>query len=275
MRRAAMVLSAAMLAVLIAAPASAAQPNGLYLALGDSLAIGDGASDWDTTGYVPLMADYYAGTSHGDAKALLNLGVRGETTTSFLAGQLATAVGAILDPATDTRVVTLSLGGNDVGSLLNDPADACVANPVGETCREQVAAALGTVFTNFPTILGTLQWALAQDPGVEAVYVLTVFNPFGGTGTPFEVPIDGALLGADLTVDCPALVQPSNVGLNDIIACTSAALGAEPVDGYGAIGDRALALTHIGEGDFNSHPNDAGYAAIAKAHRAVAVTAAE
>lgn len=272
MRGATMVLSAAMLAVLISAPASAAQPNGLYLALGDSLAVGDGASDWDTTGYVPLMADYYAGTSHGDAKALLNLGVQGETTTSFRAGQLATAVGAILDPATDTRVVTLSLGGNDVGSLLNDEGDACVAEPLGDACREQVATALGAVFTNYPIILGTLQWALAQDPGVEAVYVLTVFNPFGGTGTPFEIPIDGALLGADLAVDCTALAQLANVGLNDIIACTSAALGAVPVDGYGAIGDQALTLTHIGEGNFNSHPNDAGYDAIAKAHRAVAVS---
>jgi hypothetical protein len=29
-------------------------------------------------------------------------------------------------------------------------------------------------------------------------------------------------------------------------------------------------LTHIGEGDLNTHPNDDGYAAIAKAHRLVA-----
>ena len=270
MRRPLALLTAAMLTLVIGAPAAAAPPNGLYLALGDSLAVGDGASDWDVTGYVPLMADYYAGTIHGDAKQLLNLGVQGETTSSFLAGQLGDAVTAILDPATDTRVVTLSLGGNDVGSLLNDPDDACVTNPFSDICQGQVAAALGAVFSNYPIILGTLQWALAQDPGDEQVYVMTVFNPFGGTGTPHEAPIDVALLGADLAVDCGALANQANVGLNDIIGCISQALGAVPVDSYGAIGDNALTLTHIGEGDFNSHPNDLGYEAIAKAHRAVA-----
>jgi lysophospholipase L1-like esterase len=261
---------AAMLALAISAPASAAPPTGLYLALGDSLTVGDGATDWNATAYVPRLADYYAGSRHGDAKQLLNLGVRGETTTSILAGQLGSAVTAILDPATDTRVVTLSLGGNDVGRLLNEPNDACVANPFGAECQGQVAAALRTAFTNFPVVLGTLQWALAQDPGEEAVYVLTVFNPFGGTATPYEAPIDVALLGADLAVDCASLSNQANVGLNDIIACVSQAAGAVPVDGYGAIGDNALTLTHIGEGDFNSHPNDLGYEAIAKAHRSVA-----
>ena len=270
MRRPLSLLTALMLVLIVSGPASAAPPTGLYLALGDSLAVGDGASDWDATAYVPLMADYFAGSSHADAKQLLNLGIQGETTSSFMAGQLSSAVAAILDPTTDTRVVTLSVGGNDVGSLLNDPNDACVANPFGDLCQGEVAAALGTVFANFPTILGTLQWALAQDPGDEEVYVLTVFNPFGGTGTPYEGPIDVALLGADLAIDCGALANQANVGLNDIIACVSQTLGAVPVDGYGAIGDNALTLTHIGEGDFNSHPNDLGYEAIAKAHRAVA-----
>jgi lysophospholipase L1-like esterase len=270
MRRPALFSVALVLAMTIASPASAATPPGLYVALGDSLAVGDGASDWDTTAYVPLMADYFAGNAHGNVKSMVNLGVRGETTSSFLAAQLNAAVGAILDPATDTRVVTLSIGGNDVGSLLNDPGDPCLADPFGAVCQQQVADALATVAANYPTIIGTLQWALAQDDGTEAIYVLTVFNPFGGTGAPYEGPIDVALLGADLAVDCTALGNPMNAGLNDIIVCTSLALGAIPVDGYGAIGDNALTLTHIGEGDLNTHPNDDGYAAIAKAHRLVA-----
>jgi lysophospholipase L1-like esterase len=270
MRRPTIIISALLLILVMAAPASAATPTGLYVALGDSLAVGDGASDWDASAYVPLMADYYAGTPHADAKHHVNLGVQGETTASFLGTQVAQAVGAILDPVTDTRVVTLSIGGNDVGSLLNDPGDACVVNPFSAECQGAVATALSTVAQNYPTIIGTLQWALAQDEGDdEPIYVLTVFNPFGGTGTPYEGPIDIALQGADLAVDCTNLANPANAGLNDIIACTSLALGAIPVDGYGAIGDNALTLTHIGEGDFNTHPNDAGYAAIAKAHRLV------
>ena len=270
MRRPTTLILALALAMAIASPAAAATPPGLYVALGDSLAVGDGASDWDVTAYVPLMADYYAGKMHGDAKDLVNLGVRGETTSSFLGGQLTSAMQAILDPATDTRVVTLSLGGNDVGSLLNDPGDACVANPFGAECQAEVAAALTTVSNNFPAIIFTLQSALAQDAGDEQLYVLNVYNPFGGTGTPYEGPVDVALLGADLAVDCTALSNPLNVGLNDIIDCTSRGLGAIPVDGYHAIGDNALTLTHIGEGTFDSHPNDEGYAAIAKAHRLAA-----
>jgi hypothetical protein len=61
--------------------------------------------------------------------------------------------------------------------------------------------------------------------------------------------------------------DPAKAGLNDIVACTSASFGAVVVDGNDVIGDDALALTHIGDPGFNIHPNDDGYAAIAKAHR--------
>ena len=269
MRRLAALTSALVLSIGLVAPASAVQKSTLYLALGDSLAWGDGASDPAATAYVPLMADYFAGKPHGNAKNMINLAVRGETTGSFLTGQINAAVSAILDPATDTRVVTLSIAGNDLLDLLNDPTDACVADPTGAECQGQVAAAFFGVATNLPIILGTLYGALAADEGPEQVYVLTVYNAFGGTGSPYEVPIDVALLGTDLTVDCSALGNPVNTGLNDIVACTSAAFGFSVVDGYQVIGDNALALTHIGDPGFNIHPNDAGYAAIAKGHRIV------
>ena len=78
------------LVLLLAAPAAAAEPATRYLAVGDSLAVGDGASDPATTGYVPRMADYFAGAAHGGAKAAVNLAVGGETTGSFIAGQIKT-----------------------------------------------------------------------------------------------------------------------------------------------------------------------------------------
>lgn len=240
----------------------------LYLALGDSLAVGDGASVPAETGYVGLLSDYYMGSSHGDAKQSLNIAVGGETTGSFMAAQLNSAVAAILDPSTDVQVVTISIGGNDLLNLLNEPTDACVIDPGSTTCQTLLAAALGGVAANYPTLMGTLMWALDQDPGTERVFVLTLYNPFGGTGSVYEAPVDRALLGADLTVDCAAAqADPLDAGLNDIVACTSMAFGATVVDGYAAIGDNALTLTHIGDPGFNIHPNDAGYAAIAKAHR--------
>ena len=268
MRRFAFVPALALAIGLFATPAAAAEPDGLYVALGDSLAWGDGASDPATTSYVPLMADYFAGTSNGGAKNSVNLAVRGETTDSFIAGQMNSALAAILDPSTDTRVVTLSIGGNDLLNLLNEPTDVCVINPASLECQVGLAQALGEVAANYPTVMGTLAFALANDPGTEKVFVLTLYNPFGGTGSPFEAAVDQGLLGADFTVDCAAAqANPMNAGLNDIVSCTSTFFGATVVDGFQVIGDNALALTHIGDPGFNIHPNDAGYAAIAKAHR--------
>lgn len=253
----------------VALPTRAAEPATLYVALGDSVAWGDGASDPDTTGYVPLLADYFAGTPHGGAKESANLAVRGETTASFLAGQLAAAMARIGDPATDTRVITLSIGGNDLLDLLNDPSDPCVHDPSSATCQQLVATALGGVAERLPVILGSLAAALSGDPDGGRIYVLTLYNPFGGTGSPYESAVDLALLGSDGRIDCAALqTDPTAAGLNDVIACISQMVGATVVDGYTVIGDRALELTHIGDPGFNIHPNDAGYALIAKAHRA-------
>jgi hypothetical protein len=74
------------------------------------------------------------------------------------------------------------------------------------------------------------------------------------------------LRGADGAVDCGALGNAANVGLDDLLACTALGASAIPVDSYPYFEGRGLELTHIGEG-FNIHPNDDGYALIAKAHR--------
>ena len=259
----------AWLVAAIALPIRAAEPPTRYVALGDSLAWGDGASDPSSTAYVPLLAEYFAGTPHGGAKQAVNLAVRGETTGSFLAGgQLASALAAVGDPATDTRVVTLAIGGNDLLDLLNDPTDPCVQDPSSQTCQLLVASALGGVAERLPIILGSLSAALAADPDGARIMVMTLYNPFGGTGSPYEAAVDAALLGSDLRIDCAALqTNPTAAGLNDIVACISLVLGATVVDSFPVIGDRAVELTHIGEPGFNIHPNDAGYALLAKAHR--------
>ena len=260
----------AWLVAAIALPARAAEAATRYVALGDSIAWGDGASDPASTAYVPLLADYFAGIAHGGAKQSVNLAVRGETTASFIAGgQLAAAMAQIGDPDSDTRVVTLSIGGNDLLDLLNDPADPCVQNPADQTCQQLVAAAIGGVAERLPNILGGLSVALRSDPDGGRIYVLTPYNPFGGTGSPYESAVDVALLGSDLRIDCAALqTDPTAAGLNDVVACISMVAGATVVDGYAAFGDGALQLTHIGDPGFNIHPNDLGYALIAKAHRA-------
>jgi lysophospholipase L1-like esterase len=262
MRRTVGILLNVSLGLLMTTGTATAKSPSIYLALGDSLAWGDGASVPTRTAYVPRLDGYF----HGNAGTtdLLNLAVRGENTSSFIAGQLNAALASIADPATDTGVVTLSIGGNDLGDLLSVPP--CSADPGSAACQLAVYTAMVGVATKVPVIVGSLQAALAADPGEEKLFVITYWNAFGGTGSPFEVPIDFALLGSDLTIDCAAnQVDATKVGLNDLLACIGMALGAVVVDLYPAFGDNALIYTHIAEGDF--HPNDDGYAVIAQAHR--------
>jgi lysophospholipase L1-like esterase len=241
----------------------------VYLALGDSLAVGIGASSVAETAYVPRLFHYFHGTSHGGVDTLLNLGIGGDTSYWFLSGipggagpQLGQALAAIDDRTTDTRVVTLDIGGNDLlNTLFRDPACLDIASVA---CRAAMAATLAAFATNYQIILTALNGALAADPGTERVFVMTYYNLWGGTGDPLEAVADAVLLGSDLAIDCAAnLGDATKVGLNDLIACIGIANGAEIADGFGAVGDNALHLTHVAEGDI--HPTDAGYAAIASA----------
>ena len=89
----------------------------VYVALGDSLAFGIGATDPATTGYVPLFFEFLE--DEGDVEVLTNLSVPAETSGSMISGgQLAAAVATIADPDNDVEVVTLDIGGNDLLGLL-------------------------------------------------------------------------------------------------------------------------------------------------------------
>ena len=249
-------------------PVAAAEPQEtLYIAMGDSLAWGDGASVPERNGYVPRLAGYFSGAKNGGADRLINVAVRGATTADLRATQLEDAVSLIGNPATDTRVITLSIGGNDLLDLINDPSDPCLLDATSPTCQFLLFTAMSGVATNMPVILGTLQAALVEDPGAESIYVLLPYNAFSGTGHPLESLIASVMLGVDGTVDCT--VDPSQFGLNDILGCAAMASGAVVVDAYPLFEGHSLELTHMGEG-FNVHPNDDGYEVIAKAHRRAA-----
>lgn len=251
--------------VALAGPAAAStSAETLYIALGDSLAWGDGASVPERNGYVPRFATYLRGSPRGDADTLVNLAVRGATTGDLVAAQLPDALALIADPDTDTSVITISIGGNDMLDLINDPSDPCLADVTSPTCQQLLFLAMHGVATNMPVILGSLQAALADDPGTESILVLLPYNAFGGTGHPLEAVIAQVMRGPDLAFDCS--VDPATFGLDDILGCTALATGALVVDAYPLFEGRTLELTHMGEG-FNVHPNDDGYAVLAKAHR--------
>src|SRR5713226_8920664 len=119
-----LMLVAAILA-LAAACGSAAERKpltGVYLALGDSLSAGNGASDRNETAFVPLVHK-----ALGPNVQLLNLGVPGDTSEDLLnGGPLDQAITEITQRKNDgiagneVAVVTLEIGGNDLLKLFFD-----------------------------------------------------------------------------------------------------------------------------------------------------------
>lgn len=256
-----------------AAPAAAGAPEGtVYLALGDSLAWGYGASDPLETAYVPHFYRFLQGDSHSRARELVNLAVGGETSESLITGwlppgpqrtpQLNQALAVIADPDSDVSVVTLDIGGNDLLHLLA-PGEACAAYPPTDECLQAAQAAIGQFYGNFAYIMTALNTALAADPGEETLMVMTYYNPWSGTGSAYEGVATLLMLGAEPGTDCGA---PATWGMNDTITCVGTALGATVVDVYPRFEGKGLELTHIAEGDI--HANDSGYAQIAVEFRA-------
>ena len=257
-----------------AAPAAAAEPEGtVYLALGDSLGWGYGATDPLETAYVPHFYRFLQGDSHSRARELVNLSVGGETSESFITGwldpgplrtpQLDQAIAVIADPDTDVSVVTLDIGGNDLLGLLR-PGQACSAYPPTSECLAAAQAAIGQFYQNYGYILTVLTQALATDPGEETLMVMTYYNPWSGTGSAYEGVVTMLMLGAEPGTDCAA--PAATFGMNDIITCVGMALGATVVDVYPRFVGKGFELTHIAEDDI--HANDSGYAQIASEFRA-------
>jgi lysophospholipase L1-like esterase len=249
----------------------------LYLALGDSLAFGVRADSPQPFGYVPRLLPFFAQPRNGNVDAVVNLGIGGETSGTFIQnGQLARAVAVIADPASDVRVVTLDIGGNDLLNLLG-PGQPCAVgavDPLADSCSAAAGMAVASFPARFELILSTLQKALGKDPGHERVLVMTYYNPFSGSGlTNWDLAVTRAMLGTDGTLTaCPS--RPADaagdlrLGMNDWIVCTGTRLGATVVDVYPLFRGRGPELTGIATGD--PHPNDAGYEVIRRAFEAAA-----
>jgi lysophospholipase L1-like esterase len=144
------------------ASAEPAQPpigRPLYLALGDSLAAGVGASDPQVTAYVPRFYQLLrqqlgcqpTGQPSCHSLALRNLGVGGATSTTLLATQLPQALAELQarngdpNPHNDVKVVTIDIGGNDLFGVVSS---SCAAGPTPE-CAALIRARLQTFAANF------------------------------------------------------------------------------------------------------------------------------
>jgi lysophospholipase L1-like esterase len=235
---------------------AAALPPATYLALGDSVAAGVGASRPEL-GYVPRVADALRSArqcSSGSTASCLgesiDLSVSGATTTTLIASQLPAATSLLqarngnATPDDDVRLITLTIGGND----LFQPVIAACQNPTAPACSTTVATQLQQVATNLPTILGRLRAAAGRD---TTIAVTTYYNGLAAPGCPAAALSQLAQVVLEGGPGVPA-------GLNDIIRQAAQASGAVVVETAPVVEPAEIRPDCL-------HPTDQGHADIAAA----------
>jgi lysophospholipase L1-like esterase len=246
-------------------PRSASGGSMTYIALGDSVAFGETDfthnPSYGDRGYVSLVANSLAATNGGVRPNVVNLGVDGETSSSFFGGGQALAPQNLNYPSAATSqntllvsqiasqqaagntigAVTVSLGANDLFAAVGAPGFFAM-NPAQQ--QSAILASMSTVQNNYTALLTELH-ALAPS---AAVTLVGYYNPYP------------AVPGSPLA----PLAGPAIQLLNAVIAGEAAAFGAKYVDTYTAFQGKESLLTHITDAPAgtNVHPNDAGYAVI-------------
>ena len=196
-----------------------------YVSLGDSLAVGVGASDPRERGYAPLYRDFLEEQTGREVR-LVQLGISGETTGSFI-----NAPESQLDRAETTlrenpgAAVTLSIGANDLLRKAN-----------GTDAERE--AALVRYAENLDYILRTLKGA--SDPAPE-ITVLAIYNPAPGS---FTDEWAGRLNGE---VRAVARRNGARVAAADM-----------------AFGGHEAEYSHYDQYSWDIHPTDAGYEVLAQ-----------
>jgi hypothetical protein len=211
---------AAVLAILATAPATASA-TGRYVAIGDSIA-------GQTESYVDRFA---ARLGIVDLHKLTS----GSTAAQALISVLPAARTLIDDP-TDTRVVTVQIGGHD---YLTGHCDRDWNRPSCDFADSLAA------------LLGGVGGALEADPGSEQFLLVAYYNPASGLGDARERFFDVGLLGADARLDTAA--HGDEWGQTDVsgwLACRRGATLVDPWPAFKAGGQSFMADS--------LHPNAAG-----------------
>jgi len=252
MRRLLPPLLAAFLSLALLGPAGAREETPAYVALGDSLAFGVGASDPATTGYVPLTYDALRKSDRYRERGLtlVNLGLPGATSADLLLpdGQVEKAIDEIKQRVEDTgsaddnvEIISIDIGGNDLLSLVTG-GSPCLSDPTAAACQERFTQMLDTLSDNLDEAVGRLREAAPK----ADIVIVTLYSPLSGSGGPLELPAAIA-------------VQQMNGVMRGVAGARE--FEAKLADVYDLFAGRSAQLV---AGD-NLHPNDSGHAVIAAA----------
>lgn len=240
--------------------ASAGEPVGdgpVYVAVGDSLAVGMGASPSGDGGFVSVLAAQNPVCEDETCPALevANFGSPGATSDTVAATQLGPAVELISQRRRDgsngngVALVTVTVGGND---LFGSVFAACRRGPT-DGCRAAASEAFTAYLQNLDAILGELRAAAGPD---TPIVTMTLYNPFP------------ACLLTDLAPAAETVLEGGMAGLggfNDIIRVVAGAHGVEVVETARLFPN----ADYVGGVDC-IHPNASGHAKLAAAFAAVA-----
>lgn len=173
------------------APGTAsAQVGPAYLALGDSLAFGVGATNPAAEGYVALTAIALDDRLFADTGIeSVNLSEPDATSADLVApgGQLDQALADIAarqsggETNDDVAVISIDIGRGDLFALAG-PDSPCFEDAASTLCRNALNAMLNDLQTNLTRVLRELRGAA---PAAE-LYVMDLFHPYAEAGEPQE-----------------------------------------------------------------------------------------
>ena len=232
-----------------------AGPQPLYLALGDSLSVGVGASDEPLLGWVGLVSAALPGWD------LANLGVSGDDSSELLfGGPLDEGLRIIDSRATDAEAgnevgaITLEIGANDLLDIFFDLVVPSTCPSVIEALQREVCVtALENALDAFRSNLTETLARLAEAAPDAPLFLATIYNPFSGSSAVLDEMGVLALEGQEGT-EFPT-------GMNDIIREAGAEAGVTVVEWYELfLGQQSQYISS----DL-IHPNDDGHAVMADA----------
>jgi lysophospholipase L1-like esterase len=244
-------IGAVLLVALFMAGGASASAARLYLAVGDSVSVGFGATPDHS--FFDLYCAYLESPAGGKrVDSCVDDANDGLSSQAALGVTMQTAVKDI-KASTDTPVVTVDLGGIDLLSTAG-------CQPItGTSCP---------FIHNMRTILDDLESALATHPGPHIIQWLEYYNanhdnPFGSSANDHETA--ELMLGSDLKLTACSSRNLALIGFDDVVNCIAQEKGATPVDAYTPFQKNCTAGDCFSD---SLHPNDKGYQLIFDALKA-------